>query len=291
MHLDFICIGAQKSGTTTLHNILNSHPDIYLPNNKEAHFFDQEERYIKGVKWWEDTFFNDYAGQKVRGVFTPEYLYFAEVPGRIFSHMGIDIKILVILRNPVDRAFSHYLMSKRRAFETLTFEEAIKTEPQRISKGDFERNHFSYIDRGFYAEQLKRYYGLFKSENILILNFERNIKQNLSQTVLRIENFLGVGNEKLNTSIRSNPASEPYSVSLVKLIRKKSSIKTLVGKMIPKEIKRNLIRYILEKNLKEIKVKNELNIKYKKKLVDQYFKKDIERLMMLTGVDFENWFQ
>ena len=76
MHVpNFICLGTQKAGTTTLHDILQQHPDIFLPPGKEAHYFDREERFEKGLKWWIDTYFSYYNNEKIMGVMQPEYLY------------------------------------------------------------------------------------------------------------------------------------------------------------------------------------------------------------------------
>ena len=89
MKINFICVGTQKAGTTTIHDILKNHQDIFLPEKKEAHFFDIENRYKKGLNWWKKEFFSSYGGEKSVGVFTPEYLYYDEVPKRILSNLSL----------------------------------------------------------------------------------------------------------------------------------------------------------------------------------------------------------
>jgi len=293
MKLDFICIGAQKAGTTTLHEILKQHPDIYLPERKEAHFFDQEERFQKGTDWWWNNFFaNNYKNQRVKGVITPEYLYFKEVPNRIYTAFGADTKIIVILRDPIDRAYSHYLMSKRRGYEKLSFEEAIFAEPNRIQQGEFERNHFSYIDRGRYLEQLKRYYSLFNPDNILTLVFEEDIKLNLQENVQKIEHFLNVDPLVLNTKIKSNQASEPKSMRLVSFLHQSNKYRSLFAKLIPSDnLKYKIKTFLVSINQKPSKQSSILTKSLKDSLFNQYFSDEVKQIELLIGRDLECWYK
>ena len=144
---NFLCVGAQKAGTTTLYDILKQHPEICLPVEKETHFFNKEARYLKGVTWWLKRCFSNYNNEKILGDITPEYLFFKKVPNRIFNTLGRDIKIIIIVRDPVARAYSQYLMSVTRGFEHLSFDDAIKIESTRIKDNKFNYNHFSYINR------------------------------------------------------------------------------------------------------------------------------------------------
>lgn len=193
---NFLCIGAQKSGTTLLYELLREHPEIYIPEQKELHFFDIDDNYKKGISWYLQ-FFKSSINQKAIGSITPSYIYFDYVPERIQAELGNNIKFIVILRNPIDRAYSHYWMSFKRGYETLSFEKAIMMEHARIRKGYFEKNNFSYISRGFYSEQLERYYRFFPKENFKILIFERFIKQ-IDQYIYEILDFLGVEKIQIN---------------------------------------------------------------------------------------------
>lgn len=103
---NFICLGAQKPGTTTLHDILKQYPEIFLPKDKEAPFLIVSEAYDKGVGWWLNHYFSDYNNESILGVMTPEYLYYEEVPNRILESCGPDVKLIIILRQPLDRAYS-----------------------------------------------------------------------------------------------------------------------------------------------------------------------------------------
>lgn len=292
MKLDFICIGAQKAGTTTLHNILKQHPDIYLPKIKETHYFDKEELYQKGVDWcWQEYYKSNYNKEEFVGDITPDYLYFKKVSKRIYKDNGKDTKLIVILRNPVDRAYSHYLMSKRRGYENLSFQEAVKREPERLKQGEFEYNHFSYIDRGRYAIQLKRYFEFFDRKNILILIFEKEIKQNLTETIQKIEQFLGVQEMKLNIDIKSNPAREPVHKSLNQFLHGNNKFRHELSKLIPSQrFKYQVKQFLIELNMKKSNNgKTRLSEEEKRRLMQKYFIEDIKKLEQITTLNFSNW--
>ena len=121
---DFLCVGAQKSGTSLLYRLLNQHPEIYLAKGKEIHFFNRDENYNKGIEWYSEHFAGSEDYKRV-GEVTPDYNYVPTVPGRIYKTLGKDIKLIFMLRNPVDRAYSNYWMSFRRGHERFSFEKAI----------------------------------------------------------------------------------------------------------------------------------------------------------------------
>jgi len=182
---NFLCVGAQKAGTTTLHDILIQHPEIYLPEIKETKFFQDNSKYRKGLDYYEKEFFGKWNGERAVGEIDSVYMYFEYVPERIYKHLGKDIKLIFMLRNPVDRAYSHYWMSYRRGYETETFERAIELEQKRIKIDEFHKIHFSYIDRGFYAKQIKRYLKLFPKENMLFIIFEEDFLKNRKKQLNR----------------------------------------------------------------------------------------------------------
>jgi len=158
---NFIIVGAQKSGTTTLYDILAQHNDIYLSSTKESKFFVDEEKYNRGIEFYSNEYFSNYNGEKAIGEIDPEYIFFEDVPQRLRYDISSNLKLIFILRNPVARAYSHYLMTYKRGWDELSFEEAIKEEPQRIQKDFFSKHHQSYITRGYYSKQIKRYLEYF----------------------------------------------------------------------------------------------------------------------------------
>ena len=102
---DFICVGAAKSGSTSLHEILAVHPDIWLPAAKELHFFDNPDHYARGMSWYREQFSAAPANAMV-GEVTPAYLSYPEIPARMREHLGDALKLIFLFREPVSRAYS-----------------------------------------------------------------------------------------------------------------------------------------------------------------------------------------
>jgi hypothetical protein len=171
--LDFILIGAQKSGTTALHSFLEKRPEITMGDQQEMHFFDNEEIFARPVDY--EMLHRHFPGIQsfaVAGECTPSYLYWSPAAERIREY-NPNVKLLVLLRNPIDRAFAHWNMQRFKRREPLDFLDAIKQEPGRIASPlSLESRRFSYVDRGFYSYQLKRYFELFTRAQIMIIKFE-----------------------------------------------------------------------------------------------------------------------
>jgi hypothetical protein len=182
----FLGIGAMRSGTTWLDSILRTHPDIYLPERrKEIHFFDLY--YDKGINWYEDFFPHNNTAKKYQqiGEITPAYLYFPEISTRIKRYLP-NCRFLVILRNPIDRAYSHYGFWVKNFAEQKTFAELLEQEPEILRKG-------------LYFEQITRYLHHFPQENFLFLLFE-DIIINPESAIKQLANFLSVDYEKFDLS-------------------------------------------------------------------------------------------
>ncbi|MDC1505116.1 sulfotransferase domain-containing protein [Winogradskyella sp.] len=287
MNINFYCVGAQKAGTTTLHDILNQHPDIFLPKTKEAHFFDEDEKFEKGLEWYENTFFNESSNEKILGSCNPEYMYFEEVPKRIFESFGGDVKLIFILRNPADRAYSHYLMSKRRCIEELSFTVALKQEKSRINKDYFNKTNFSYASRGFYSEQIKRYLNYFPKENMMFIRFEDDFIKNKNKTINEIISFLDLEQIDLDVDLKSNVARSSRFLFIQKFIYKQNIIKSFFSIFVSQKMK-NKIRSWIYKLVMKPEKKNKLSFELKNSLMQQY-KEDIKELEGLTGKNFSNW--
>ena len=166
---DFLGLGTQKGGTTTLHRLLGQHPEVYLPACKEVHFFDQN--YSSGEAWYREHFQGARADQRC-GDITPFYLFHPDVPGRIHQHLP-KARLIVLLRDPVERAISQVFHAQRLGFEPLPVEEALAAEQGRLATGDpYSFQKHSYLSRSRYLEQLDRYEALFPREQLLILRSE-----------------------------------------------------------------------------------------------------------------------
>ncbi|MFN3362066.1 MAG: sulfotransferase domain-containing protein, partial [Pseudanabaenaceae cyanobacterium] len=193
--VNFLIVGTQKGGTTALAQFLSQHPDICLAPVKEVHFFDYDRHYQLGADYYH-SFFPNYAGQTSIGEATPIYMYLPHVAPRIAQY-NPHMKLIVLLRNPIDRAYSHYQMELQRKWEFLPFPLAIALEPLRLrlpQNLDAERTAkrvHSYCDRGFYTAQLENLYRYFPREQVLVL-LQEDLANDHEGTLRQIYQFLGV---------------------------------------------------------------------------------------------------
>jgi len=182
-----VILGAQKSGTSSLHYYLVQHPGVIAPLRKEVHYFDQN--HARGEAWYRAHFGR--AGEPgVNLDSSPYYLFHPAVPARLHALLP-DARLVVLLRDPVRRAYSHYWHERDKGRETLPFEDAVAAETGRI-EADHERlangalevsaahQHFSYLARGRYAEQLERWLALYPRERLLVLRFEELVRDPLA---------------------------------------------------------------------------------------------------------------
>jgi len=181
---DFLIIGGQKCGTSSFYRNLVKHPAIVPAFEKEIYFFNG--KFHKGINWYRTHFPLLPYKYYVTKICRQKFLTGEATPGYIF-HPHVEalphVKIIILLRNPVDRAYSHYYHEVRKKRETLSFEDAIKAEEERL-RGEFEKLikneryksfnyiHYSYLARGIYVDQLQRWNNFFKKEQILLLKSE-----------------------------------------------------------------------------------------------------------------------
>lgn len=186
---DFIIIGTQRGGTTSLYNYLAHHPNIAAASIKEVHFFDKN--YFKGLTWYRAQFpsiMQKYYTEHIRkqefvtGEATPYYLFHPHVPARVANVMP-HVKLIVQLRNPVDRAYSQYYHEVEMGHETLSFADAIAQETERTHQEaekiaanerytSYNYQHYTYLSRGIYVDQLRPWMKHFPKEQFLILKSE-----------------------------------------------------------------------------------------------------------------------
>ena len=184
---DFLVVGVKRGGTTTLFRALQDHPDVepFFPAGsdlKSPHYFDLN--YERGEAWYRSHFASRPLGGTpgLIGESSPYYLFHPTAPARI-ARLLPESRSIILLRNPVDRAFSHYWDRVKNGVESLSFEDAIDAEGERLA-GERERlvrnpratsdryEHFSYVARGHYAEQLRAWYTHFDRDQVLVLRSE-----------------------------------------------------------------------------------------------------------------------
>jgi cytochrome P450 len=192
-----IIIGAMKSGTTSLFDYLTQHPDVCGSRTKELHFFDNQ--FAKGTRWYRANFAP--RGEQVVLESSPYYFFHPLAAARAAALVP-QAKLILLLRNPVDRAYSHFNQNKEEGLEPLSFEEALEAEAGRLAgaeealvSGRAATSHahqtFSYAAKGVYAPQLCRWLGHFPREQMLILKAE-DLFRNPQDTVDRVTDFLGI---------------------------------------------------------------------------------------------------
>ena len=188
--VDFLIAGVQKAGTFSLYRLLERHPEIRLSNSKEVHFFDDEE-----VDWSRPRYeqyhrnFSRRGHGQVCGEATPIYIYWPGALERIRAY-NPDIKLILLLRDPIERAYSAWCHERRKGRETLSFSAAIREGRARVVDATgFGNRHFSYVERGFYAAQLRRALNLFPASNVLLLDSSK-LSRDPSSLVDKVARFL-----------------------------------------------------------------------------------------------------
>jgi hypothetical protein len=229
---DFVIIGAQKAGTTSLIRYLREHPDVVLePGVGEVHFFDNH--WDKGELFYRSHFpreatlrrHRDRTGRvTVTGEKTPYYLFHPLVPERSAKTIP-DAKLIALLREPIARAASHHKMNYNAGDETLSLAEAIEVEPDRIDgalqqivagtapAGGGPANLYSYVARGRYAEQLDRWMQYYPRERLLVLRSE-DLLTDPEPTYAKVLDFLSLAPHRPEFT-RYNAARKPYAVDSV----------------------------------------------------------------------------
>ena len=225
---NFICIGAQKSGTTTLHILLSKHPQIFLPTQKEIHYFDIN--YHKGSQWYAEQFSSAKKNQTC-GEITPFYLFDKKTPVRIKALVP-NIKLIILLRDPVDRTISHFYHAQKRGFEELDIETALNAEAERLATKDQKiLQRHSYIARSQYLSQLSRYEKHFKDQQILVLKSE-DLFAKSQNTLNKIMKFLEIDEIQVSNMIPTANKGIDYKRQVSIRVREdlhKKLAKTYIG--------------------------------------------------------------
>lgn len=293
---NFLVVGAAKAGTTSIYNYLKSHPQIYLSDRKEGVFFSDME-YFKGP-FSEDynqniirsfgeytALFDHVRDEKCIGDISPDYLYFYEKSiANIKKYLPTEPKIIIVLRNPIDRAYSNYTFYVKKLMEKHSFEEALSLEEQRNVDG--YRFGYRYKDIGMYYNQVKAYCDNF--QNVLILDFDQ-LKTDTLPTVQKILDFLEVSSDiHLNTKAVHNESGLPKNQLIHSFLRDNSFLKRMIRPIYSKfftpqkreKIRASIIRNNLEKKQMNTQVREELKA---------FYSDDIQKLQQLVNFDVLKW--
>lgn len=214
---DFLIIGAQKAGTTSLFAYLLEHPQMVAPFKKEVRFFGQN--YENGINWYRAHFplkFKMKAGF-LTGEASPFMLVSPQAPSQLAQWIP-QAKLIALLRDPVARAFSHFKMNVRSGRETHDFEQAIAVEDERVANGGLDT--FGYLTKGKYVDHLEHWFQHVSRTNILVLKSE-DLFSNPASVHAQVLKFLGLPDQKLNQypAYNLDKNNDPLSASLEQKLR------------------------------------------------------------------------
>jgi hypothetical protein len=282
---DFFIVGAPKSGTSSLYQYLMQHPDVFMSDPKEPHFFYNRNAPgspVLGVKDL-DKYLKLFEGvsEEVRaGEASTSYLWLTNAAQEI-RQLQPEAKIIMLLRDPVDRAYSHYWHQVRDDKEPLGFDEALHHELERVRRGLWHGLY--YVENGRYAEQVTRYLETFGAESVRVYLFEDLIRDPWS-VCRSVFGLLGVDPDAPVEARRAyNRGGVPRSRLFAKLIR--SPVKEPLKKVLPETFRRNLGDRIRGTNNKPIP---EMNFETKHYL-REVFREDVLRLEEIIGRDLRHW--
>lgn len=281
---NFFCAGTQKAATSTLADMLRLHPDVFVPAIKELNFFATAKYDHIGVSYLDDI----YKGKDsypVRGDFSPGSMYIDEAASRIIDTCGSDVKVLCILRNPIDRAISAWSMFCQRGDETLSLEEAFEYEQQyKGTRHACGQTYEGYFDRGLYVRQIKNMLNTFKHVQVIL--FEDFIRNN-QEVMNDIYDFLEI--ERMDIPLlKSNSRNTIKNKSLRKIYN-------VLAKKLGKSDLRNSRWFIYIKDfiLKKVKkdtssTNSEISPEFRN-VLKNYYKDDIVKLEKLINQDLTEW--
>ncbi|MDA8089053.1 MAG: sulfotransferase [Nitrospiraceae bacterium] len=298
--INFLIPGAGKSGTSSIAHYLKAHPQVFMPHIKEPTFFtfadDKLPAYKDGDKFLCSTVHDladyrklfDNAGDcKAVGEASTYYFLLPERTIANIKRLIPDhekIKIIIILRNPVDRAFSQYTMFRMNGFEDLSFEDAIKTEniSKRISEG--YGPSYNYLEEGLYSYRIKAYQENFNDVKVYLYE---DLCQDPNSLMADIFSFLDVDPMSCAQSYRKrvNPSGLPKIRFIHDFFSKKGgAFKSLWKVIIPKETRKGIKEKIISFNLKKVSM-----CPSTRSLLIDHYKNEIEELEGIIGRDLSNW--
>lgn len=293
---NFLIVGTARAGTSSLYEYLLQHPDIFMCPNKEPMFFaleggqadfqgpgDEREINAKSVTELDayQALFKGAKGQQAVGEASTLYLYSEYAAENIHRHIP-EAKIVAVLRDPVQRAYSSFLYTMRDGREPLgDFAAALAAESERI--GGHWEHIWHYRAMGFYADQLERYFQRFGPERIHIILTE-DLEQRPLEVMTELLHFLGVDETELpDVSVRYNQGGVPRRALLNRLLIRQSRLKQAIKPWVPRRLRAVYVR-LKQANLNRPEMSGQLETELR-----QGYAEDVRRLQALTGRDLSAW--
>ncbi|HCX45158.1 TPA: hypothetical protein DGT35_00990 [Patescibacteria group bacterium] len=266
---DFIGIGAMKAGTTWLYQCLSEHPEIFLIE-KEFNFFSNKKKWLEGFDWYEKQLENS---KKVTGEFSVVYLPNPHAHLRIHNRYP-NTKLIVCLRNPADRTFSHYLHGTKSGFinKLISFSEAVKQFPH-------------LTQTSCYSTFIKKYLKYFSPQQMLFLIYEDSLKDPL-QYVQSVYRFLEVDDQFVPPSLEKNifPSYKPRFNLLEKIIYRRALVRFAKKTWLGKKMGRVTSQLLFNFNKEQVSLSDADRDK-----MEKYFYSEIKELESLIGRPLTQW--
>jgi hypothetical protein len=297
---NFLIIGAMKSGTTALYYYLEQHPQVYMSPVKEPNFFAFEGEDL-GARWPGDqkgingssiteieayrALYAQAKDEKALGEASHWYLYRPKAVERIKHHIP-DAKMIVILRNPVERAYSHFLHSVRTGTELLTdFTEALQEEASGARKAAYREDYF---DRGLYAGQVQRYFDVFGRDQVRVYLHE-DLNSSPHETMKDIFQFLQVDDSFIpDVSLKRNVSGFPKNKTLDRYLRGPHPVKRVLKRYLPFPLRRRLLVASDALNTRNLTEPPKLQPEVRRQLTGAY-REDILNLQELINRNLFAW--
>ncbi|GGA48443.1 sulfotransferase [Okeania sp. KiyG1] len=292
----FLIIGVQKAGTTSIYKYLNEHPQVYMSPIKETNFFatDWENKTEKApdtgtrkrINSWERycELFMDVKDEIAIGEASPNYLVSYKTSSEMIQRYVPDVKMIAILRNPVERAYSDYLMHLRDGInvgKVRSLSEQVK----------FRADSSSTIKKGLYYSPIKHYFETFNLEQLKVILYDDLTKDSL-KVMQEIYGFIGVDDTfNPDTSKRSQSAAIPKNQALNNLLQTKNPVRTAISStlkvLMPLEMRQKLRSSIIELNSagKELKPLSS----EERQVLTEFYREDILKLQDLIDRDLSSW--
>ena len=294
---NFLIVGAAKSGTSSLHNYLNQHHQVFMPSYNKEGMKVKEPRFLikdlvqhrlhNGIWTFEEyqSLFDDVKDEKAIGESTVLYLYYYKhAINNIKHYLGEDVKIIVMLRNPADRAYSAFHHVSRGFKENNSFEKSLEIEKGRMEREENLTPMVMYKEMGMYYEMVKAYMESFKNIHII---FYEDFRDNIESEMNKIYNFLGISNNiKIDFITKHNVGGKKWKNEKMKhVFMKDNPMKSILKSVLPEKLNKGMRNKLVNASTNKIGSMKEETREY----LNDYFKQDVKKLSELLNKDLQHW--
>lgn len=288
MFPNFYIAGTPKSGTTSLFHYLDEHPEVFMCSVKEPNYFSYDDIIRQNLYYSEKGFgnkekyealFKDVTSERAIGEASVSYLFYEKTPTKIKAVVP-DAKIIIILRNPVDRGFSHYLMDTRLGYVNISFEDIVH---KRTEHPQLDLYYQQFVELGLYYQQVRRFLDTFGESQVKTF-LNEDLKENISKVIHSVYEFLDINSDFLSDIEKQHNVYQKPRNALVRQIYSKKSIRRLARNIIPNSLVDTVKNSLLVKG-KKPKLSFET-----RECLNKLFKDDIQRTADLIGRDLSPWY-